>query len=221
LSDGARLPARLRAVLPRATQDAWRRIASIVPASAYLVSGTALAVHLGHRQSRDLDFFTTASFDPQVLAAELRTVGTFEPTRVTRGSLTGVLDGARIQFLDAHDQLVLEAPGNVAGLPIASLVDLLATKLTVVGDRGELRDYFDLMTIEEQTLYRVEQGIAFYVARYRPQPPEASVAHIVRGLGHFDDVADDPGLPIARAAVERYWRRRQPQIAASLAKDGG
>jgi hypothetical protein len=134
--------------------------------------------------------------------------------------LNGVLGGARIQFLDAHAQRVLQSPTTVAGIRIAGLADLLAMKLKVVGDRGELRDYFDLQVVEERSPYRVEQGIAFYVARYQPSPPEPSVAHIVQGLGYFGDVADDPGLPTTRAAVERYWRRRQPEIAESLAKDG-
>src|SRR5439155_7633054 len=47
---------------------------------------------------------------------------------------------------------------------VAGIADLLATKLKIIGDRGELRDYFDLKTIEERTAYRVEQGIGLYVA---------------------------------------------------------
>lgn len=201
-------------------RDAWLRIAPTVPDAAYLVGGTAIAVHLGHRRSRDLDFFTTARFDPDALQAQLRAAGAFEVTNVTPGSLTGMFEGAKVQFLDAHDQHVLESPATVAGIRVAGIPDLLATKLKVVGDRGELRDYFDLKMIEERTAYRAEQGIAFYVARYRPPAPEASVAHIVRGLGYFGDVAGDPSLPAARAEIERYWRRRQAQIVASLAKSG-
>lgn len=35
-------------------------------------------------------------------------------------------------------------------MPVGSFPDIVATKLKVVGDRGELRDYYDLMCIEEQ-----------------------------------------------------------------------
>ena len=38
---------------------------------AYLAGGTALALHLGHRISVDLDFFTQDKLDENVLAADL------------------------------------------------------------------------------------------------------------------------------------------------------
>jgi hypothetical protein len=55
------LPAWLRAVLPGDTAEAWEKVCSIVPFSAYLVGGTAIAIHLQHRVSRDLDFFLRGS----------------------------------------------------------------------------------------------------------------------------------------------------------------
>ena len=83
------------------------------------------------------------------------------------------------------------------------------------------RPYFDLMAIEQATPYLLgEQGIASDVARHRPQPPEPGVAYVIRGLGYFDDVADDLALPVPREEIERYWRHRQPRIVAALAKNG-
>lgn len=216
MTERTRLPAALRAVLPAATREAWERIVPVVPDVAYLVGGTAVAIHLGHRRSRDLDFFTTAPFDPAALVVALQSVGEFAATTITEGSLTGMLEGAKVQFFDAHQQDVLAPPTLVAGIRVAGLRDLLATKLKVIGDRGTLRDYFDLMVIEGQTELRVEQGLAFYLARYKPQTPESSLAHIVRALGSFGDVDDDLDLPVARSRVERYWRRRQAEVATAL-----
>ena len=51
------LPDQLRDVLPPGAAETWERIAPIVPEPAYLGGGTAIAVHIHHRQSRDLDFF--------------------------------------------------------------------------------------------------------------------------------------------------------------------
>jgi Nucleotidyl transferase AbiEii toxin, Type IV TA system len=51
------LPAWLRDILPEGTATAWLAIRDVLPASAYLGGGTAIAVHLRHRMSRDLDFF--------------------------------------------------------------------------------------------------------------------------------------------------------------------
>lgn len=42
----------------------------------YLAGGTAVALHLGHRQSVDLDWFTTEAFDdPHRFAADLDAEG--------------------------------------------------------------------------------------------------------------------------------------------------
>lgn len=75
---------------------------------------------------------------------------------------------------------------------------------------------FDLMVLEQQAGLRAEEGLSVFIERYRPVTPEAAVLHIVRGLGHFDDVADDPGLPVERREIEGYWTRRQPEIVTSL-----
>lgn len=210
----------LRAFLPSVTRDAWLRVAPLLPQDAYLVGGTAITVHLEHRISRDLDFFVPGPFDPESLDEALRKAGEFEATLLGEGTLNGMFGGAKVQFLDASSQRMIEAPITVAGIDVAQLPDLLATKLKVIGDRGELRDYFDVECIERETPYLVVEGIAFYVERYRPHPPEPSVSHIVEALGYFGDVADDPSLPESRDSIERYWRRRQPQIVAALAKFG-
>jgi hypothetical protein len=51
------LSERVRSILPPDTALTWETIAPTVPSTAYLGGGTAIAVHLAHRVSRDLDFF--------------------------------------------------------------------------------------------------------------------------------------------------------------------
>lgn len=210
------LPAHLRAVLPPPTRELWQALVGTLPDGAYLVDGTGIAVHLGHRVSRDLDFFVGEPFEPQELARSLDEIGRFAPTQVAARTLNGHLGETRIQFLDAGDQHPVDPNVEIAGMPVAGLRDLLATKLKVVGDRGELRDYFDLMVLERDTGLRVEQGLALVIERYRPGTPETAVLHIVRALGYLEDVADDPALPADRSDIETYWTRRQPEIVRSL-----
>lgn len=110
----------------------------------------------------------------------------------------------------------MESSVEIGGLPVAGLRDLLAAKLKAIGDRGELRDYFDLLVLERDPGHQVEEGLAIVIERYRPATPEATALHIVRALGYLDDVADDPGLPTDRTEIETYWHRRQPEIVHSL-----
>src|SRR3989337_1550611 len=46
--------------------------------NAYLAGGTALALHLGHRISVDLDFFTNIKFNEQALSLELSRLSTYK-----------------------------------------------------------------------------------------------------------------------------------------------
>jgi hypothetical protein len=91
----------------------------------------------------------------------------------------------------------------------------MAMKLKVIGDRGELRDYFDLMTIEQRTGRTADEGLALFVARFQPEYPQQAINHILLGLGYFDDVDPDDALPVPRNQIVDYWTRRQPEIVAA------
>lgn len=214
------LPPWLCEVLPSQTQDAWARVRDILPAEAYLVGGTALAVHLRHRVSRDLDFFLSAPVDLDALEARLREVGKLTVTGRDTQTLNGVLEDAKVQLLEAADQRMIEPTRDIEGISVAGIGDLMAIKLNVVVRRPEARDYFDLLTIEQHAHRYVEEGLALFVERYRPASPEQSISAIVRSLGYFADVADDPGLPARVAELECYWQRRVPQIVAHLDRHG-
>jgi hypothetical protein len=215
------VPTDLAAVLPEAALRAWPVVAEVVPDDAVLMGGTALTVHLHHRVSRDLDLFTTEDFDVDRLASALASHGSFATTTKAEGTLNGVFDDAKVQVLWARGQRVLERPTVVAGMRIGSLSDLLATKVKVIGDRGELRDYVDLMALEQMAHRTVEEGIALYLQRYGLDDDHPSIRAIVTGLGYFDDVAGDPLLeseqgPELFDRVRSYWQGRQPEVIAHL-----
>lgn len=206
------LPDSLRDILPADTVQTWERIVPIVPKAAYLVGGTAIAVHIRHRPSRDLDFFFhRAAIDLDALAAALSAAGPFVVGQRSPGTLNGLFSQTKVRFLHADEgqsQRLLEQPTRVAGLRVAGLADLLATKLKVIAERGELRDYFDLQRIEEQTGRTVEEGLGYYLARYEPPDPQNQVLAIVRALGYLDGVDEDELLPVGKEEIASYWRRR-------------
>lgn len=201
--------------LPASTLAAWRAIAPVVPGVAYLSGGTALTAHLQHRVSRDLDFFTDSPFDVPALNDALRGVGMFAPTFADAATLNGVFDDTKVQFLDASSQRLVEPTTPFGGVRLASLADVLATKLKVIQDRGALRDYFDLMTLDNHI--SIEEGLTLLVEKYRPVAPAGLIANVVRGLGYLDDVEDDPSLPAPRSDIEDFWAKRQPEIVKTLA----
>ena len=216
------LPAELGEILPPEAAWAWERVAPVLPPDCRLAGGTALAVHLHHRQSRDLDFFyTNPTFDLVALEQQLSQLGSFAVSSRAPGTLNGLLRGAKLQFLDAHGQVDLDEPEPHAGILVYSLADIFAMKVKVIGDRGELRDYFDLKRIEEITGRGVEEGIGLYMTRYQIPPEHPSIVHIVEALGYLDDVDEDAMLPEDRSTIAAYWKRRQPEIGRGLARFPG
>jgi hypothetical protein len=216
------LPDQIRNVLPADAAMAWELLAPVIPAPAYLAGGTAIAVHLGHRVSQDLDFFFHRNaIDLDRLARAIEAVGPFAITMRASGTLNGLYSRTKIQFLHADEvapQRLLTEPIEIAGLRVAELDDLLAMKLKVVGDRGELRDYFDLMTIEQRAGRSVEEGLLLFLARFQPPYVQEALGHIVRGLGYFDDIEPDDQLPVSRQTIVDYWIRRHPSVIAALGR---
>src|SRR3954470_806923 len=210
------LPAWLADVLPADTAAMWLLVRRVLPPSAYLIGGTAIAAHLQHRLSRDLDFCFEGPVPLDELAAQLATLA---PVRVTSRRELGhdlLMSRTKVQLLCPIGHRRVEPAPRVEGLRVAGLGDLLAMKLQVVVDRPELRDYFDLLCIETQAHRFAEEGLALFVERFRPDVPDQAVATIVRYLADLSDVPEDPSLPLRRAAIETYWHRRVPEIVCNL-----
>jgi hypothetical protein len=215
------IPPELSAVLPSDTARTWETIAPAVPKSAHLGGGTALAVHLHHRQSRDLDFFfDDPALDLDALARGLRDLGRFAVTSRAVDTLNGLFSETRVQFLGAAGQTNLEPPVMVAGIQVLGLSDIMAMKVKAIGDRGELRDYFDLKRIEQLTGRTFEEGLGLYMSRYGVTAEDTSIMHIVNSLGYLDDVDEDELLPERKREIARYWVSRQREVLRSLSRYG-
>jgi predicted nucleotidyltransferase component of viral defense system len=180
-------------------------------------------VHLAHRKSRDLDFlFHDHAVDLNALAEQLSSEGDFAITSESAGTLRGLYADTKVEFFhadEARPQHLLEEPMTVGGLRVAGLKDLMAMKLKVVGDRGELRDYYDIKTIEQQTGLSVEDGLALFTERYDVNSTSDMVRHIVTALGYLDDVEEDDALPIGKNELAGWWRTRQAQLVRHLSRN--
>lgn len=191
-----------------------------MPEEAYLVGGTAVAAHVGHRPSRDLDFFLEHPVDLDRVERNLGAAGELAVTARDEHTLNAVLDAVVVQLLDASDQHLLEPTVRVAGLRVAGIGDLLATKLSAIRSRPALRDYVDLQAIEERSHRYVEEGLALFVGRYGPRVPDDAVAAVVRALASFEDVPPDPSLDVTVDDVARYWAPRVREVTRHLDRWG-
>lgn len=213
-------------ILSDSTIAVWPKVASVAPQGAVLMGGTGLATWLYHRQSEDLDLFTPEPFDPDPLEDALGQVGEFVLSRKSEGHLHGTLDSVRLDILWDAGAKTLEPPTPLAGLQVGSLPDIVAAKCAAITDRHILRDYFDVMCIELLGGVSIEQGIVLYARRYGLSLRHSSIHALVRGLGYFADVKDDPVLAATMGADVRdrvvgHFEMRHPQIVRAFQRGLG
>jgi predicted nucleotidyltransferase component of viral defense system len=206
------LPDRVRRVLPADTAETWLTFAPHLPRQLYLGGGTAVAVHLGHRQSRDLDFFFHQAVDLDEVRNLIARLGAFAVTHESEGTLKGLFGATKIEIFDASRLRQLATPVSIAGLEIASLQDLMAMKIKVMAERGEMRDYFDVKIIDENGGISVEEGIELYVTRYGVNRRGEALPHLYKAMGDLSDVEVDELLPIGKAKLQAWWSTRQVQV---------
>lgn len=209
------LPRQVRDALDPGVARAWRLLADHLPDGLYLAGGSAVGVRLRHRRSDDLDFFFHADrIDLDALETTLTPLG-FVTTLREPGTLRMRLEKTKIEFLHADQgrrQQQLAPPDEIARIPVAALEDLMATKLKVLGERGELRDYFDVMKLETLGGIPIEQGLYLYLRRYGLDAASGQLHHLVRAMGYLDDAPDDDNVPMSRAALIAWWRERQVRL---------
>ena len=213
-------------VLGPGVRAAWPTVAEAVPAGTVLMGGTALAMRLRHRRSEDLDLFTPDVFDPDPLQAALGERGDFSLARKSHGHLHGIFDGVKLDILWGAGAVTLRPPTLIAGMHVGSLQDIMAAKFRAISDRHLLRDYFDVMSLEQLGGISVEDGFGLYLQKYGLSISHGSVHTLIRGFGYFDDVLDDPILQAAvgadvRDRVVGFFEARHSAIVRSVTLDGG
>lgn len=129
----------------------------------FLAGGTALGLRLGHRTSRDLDWFTPREFDATELRKGLSRLSE-KPTK------TNVQDGLTLRayygeletsFLHYGQVKPTTDLTSVAGVQvhIASMDTLALMKAAAVHDRGLRRDFVDIHTMCQQPGWSVGRFI--------------------------------------------------------------
>ena len=138
-------------VLGEPQRQLWRELTA-VPAHFVLYGGTALALRLGHRKSEDFDFFSNASFSPDQAERDMKFLRGGERLRSEPDTLVVRVDRGGPVTLSLFGGLALRRVGHPdrvdgPGFEIASLLDLAATKVNLVQDRAEAKDYLDVAAI--------------------------------------------------------------------------
>lgn len=119
-------------------------------AAFYLSGGTGLALHLGHRQSRDLDFFTTAPLPslPALAGIDglLQAFASVEWVLNTSSQVQWRLNGVSVSLV-AYPFGHSFPHRRWGSLNLADARDIAIQKAYTVGRRARARDYLDLHAV--------------------------------------------------------------------------
>ncbi len=203
--------------LPEATQRSLELLgAKKITRGFYLAGGSALALHLGHRLSVDLDFFTAQSFDALALSRRLAQADTFAQDQRKKDTLLGTFAQVKVSFF-RYSYPMLAATTTVLNTAIASVPDIGAMKLEAIGTRGKKRDFIDLYFIcrAGQTLEDVLDG---YREKYKGV--EVNLVHYVKALTYFEEAEADP-MPrmlkrVSWSQVKRFFEKESPALMKKL-----
>lgn len=158
----------------------------------YLAGGTALAIHLGHRRSRDFDWFTLQSIpDPFRLAEDIRKADIpFTTTHVERGTLYGDISGIRVSFIEySYPLLESCAVRPLYNCRLAAPADIACMKLSAVTQRGSKKDFVDIYALASKII-PLDQMLKHYQKKFSVQ----DFGHVLFALTYFDD-ADRERMP--------------------------
>lgn len=164
-------------ILPPPQRRLWDELMD-VPKEFTLYGGTAIALHLGHRNSVDFDFFGTQEFQPQHLVEKIPFLKGAEITQQAPNTLGCLVErGGTVQvsFFGVPAIKPVREPyvARDNGLKIASLIDLAGMKASVVQQRAEAKDYIDLDAMIERKVIDLPAALSaaklIYPASFNPE----------------------------------------------------
>jgi hypothetical protein len=178
--------------LPAAQQSLWPKLSFAKDLGFTLYGGTAIAIQLGHRISVDFDFFSPTQLNKTQIfqaAPYLQNATVIQDEVNSLTLLVAEPDAAgsivKISFFGLINLGQYERPRitDDSVLRVASLNDLLATKLKVILQRAEAKDYIDIAALVRSGL-SLAKGLAIAQEMFRPsfQPSES-----LKALTYFND----------------------------------
>lgn len=131
----------------------------------YLAGGTALALQLGHRTSKDLDSYTQKHFKNTEVVQEFRKVFKKEITDIRRApdTLFVKIKQTDLSFFTYPYKLIRPSLPYLS-INLASAEDITAMKVEAIIGRGTKRDFVDIYyTIKK---YGLKQVLSFVQEKY-------------------------------------------------------
>ncbi len=178
-------------ILPDEQKAIWPKLAPTYDLEMTLYGGTAIALRLAHRESVDFDFFSAHPLKRRELIERMPFLAQGSVIQDEKDAWTILIANERgenpvkISFFGEIGFGRVGSPDRdvETGIEVASELDLLATKLKVIHQRAEWKDYFDIVTLLRNGV-PLNQGLGAAKALFGGMFPTSET---LRALAYFDD----------------------------------
>jgi hypothetical protein len=179
----------------------------------YLAGGTALALHIGHRVSVDLDWFVPFLGNPENLLNKLKSyINDFNVTSISTETAYLIINNVQVSFI-GYNYPLLESKVIFEdyGICLASLDDIACMKLSAIAGRGAKKDFIDLYF-----LINYYKSLQTYLDLYRQKFSTRDIGHVIRSLIYFEDAELEPDIHMLKSfswsGLKKdfeYWVKQQ------------
>ncbi len=180
--------------------------------SFYLAGGTALALHVGHRRSVDLDLFTANMFDEEQLLSRLQLQTGLSVVSRDYQTLHLHIDGVKVSFL-GYAYTVLFPFMRLSGIDVADPRDIACMKISAIAGRGTRRDFIDLYVAARK--YGLKRLLELFQKKY--ERANYNPVHILKSLTYFADAEREPNpdllIPLTWDEVAQFFREEVPRLS--------
>lgn len=183
----------------------------------YLAGGTGLALHLGHRYSIDLDFFSkdANSVGPDERASMREALE--DPALVIEhdkdATFVASWRGVGISFFRLQFYPLVQPPMLLGSVPVATVQEIGAMKLAAIIGRGTRKDLVDLYFI----LRYEELESLFAVAARKYSRVRSFAVSATRALAYFEDAET---LPMPRMIDSTPWETMKTDLEKQAMEAG-
>jgi hypothetical protein len=173
------------------------------------VGGTALALHLGHRDSIDLDLFGKHDLNHEQI---LQTLEAHDLTVVERYTTKSIFactcNEIKVDIVNFDIDWLLP-PIIENGIQLASLEDIAAMKLKAVAGRGSKKDFVDIYFLLQH--FSLNQMLELFHKKY----PNIATLLVVKSLTYF---VDADAQPMPNMYIPTLWKTVQETLQNAIRK---
>ena len=199
----------LNCLLPKTKELLLKMVQSCSFLQKYvLVGGSALTLHICHRKSEDLDFFTyDDSFDKKEILEFIQSFETKEIINQTDEQIDLLLNGVKVTFFNARWSFL--KPQKIEKFNLATISMIASMKVNVLFLRAKYRDYYDIYFLVKQCMGLKE---IFKVSEHVVEGVTFKLFAVA--LIYIDDIEDDdisylqPIEKISKEEIRDFFQKR-------------